>query len=104
MILDVSCNDLGFILRIAGYIFNILQWVIPIILILFITIDFAKAMLANDEKKMKEATSKAVKRLIYAVILFLIPTLVKFTFRALDNNTRISGTTNWIGCFNEYFE
>ena len=103
MILDVSCNDLGFILKIVSYLFNLLQWIIPIVLILLITIDIAGAIVAGDEKKTKDATTKAGKRLIYAVILFLIPLLVKFVFRAIGTNTNISGTTNWISCFNEYF-
>lgn len=103
MILDISCDDLGFILRIVSYLFSLLQWIIPIILIILITVDVAGAMISGDEKKTKEATGKAGKRLIYALILFLIPLLVKFVFRAIENNTNISGTTNWISCFNKYF-
>ena len=104
MILDVTCGDFGFILRILGWIFNLLQWVIPVVLILLITIDIAKAMISGDEKKSKEASGKAGKRILYAVLLFLVPILVKFVFRTIGNNTNVSDTTSWIGCFNEYFD
>ena len=108
MILDITCKNLGFILKIAGYIFGIMQWVIPIILILLITIDMAKGMIGGDEKKSKEALNKAAKRFLYAIILFFIPILVKFIFRAIDKaNVNGYGTNNsatdWISCFNEYF-
>ena len=71
MILNVSCNDFGFILNILGYVFGVLQWVIPILLIVLITVDVVKSMLASDEKKTKEAISKAGKRFMYAIIGFL---------------------------------
>ena len=104
MILDVSCNDFGFILNILGYVFGVLQWVIPILLIVLITVDVVKSMLASDEKKTKEAISKAGKRFMYAIILFLIPFFIKYLFRTIGSVGRVSNTTNWISCFNTYFK
>ena len=100
-----ECSNLNFILRIVAYLFKIIQWIVPIILIVLVTFDLLKGMIGGDEKKSKEASSKAVKRLLYAVILFLVPLLVRFIFREV---ARISpsgfggetSATSWIDCFN----
>ena len=109
MILAVSCDDFGFLLRILGFLFNLFQWVIPILLIALVTFDILRAMIGGDEKKTKEATSKAFKRLMYAAIIFFIPILVRIVFRAIDS-VHIAGyggndnsATSWISCFNSYF-
>lgn len=97
MILGITCNDLSFILNIVKYLFRAMQWVIPIFLVALITFDVLKAMIAGDEKKSKEATGKAVKRIMYAVIIFLLPILIRIIF----NNIPISKDA--LDCFNQYF-
>lgn len=49
---------------------------IPILLIGLIIFDFASAMFASSEDKMKKAQSKAIKRVIIAIIIFFVPTLI----------------------------
>ena len=67
-------GDLGWLLNlILGYI----RVIGPILVVLLSAIDFIKAVLGTDEKAMKEAQSKLVIRLICAVALFLVPTLVQ---------------------------
>ena len=58
-------------------ILNILKILIPIILIVLGTLDFVQAILAQDDSGIKKAQSKFVKRLIIAVIVFLIPSVLK---------------------------
>lgn len=110
MILDNFnfCNSFAFLLRIVSYLFSVLQWVIPIILIVLIVIDLSKALINPDEKTKKDAVSKAVKRVIYAVIIFFIPLLVKLIFRFIgDAKPRnLNGnveSVDLVSCFNEYF-
>lgn len=95
MILEVTCNDLSFILNIVKYLFKAIQWGIPIFLIVLITIDVLKAMIAGDEKKTKEAISKAGKRFLYAIIFFFIPYLVKLIF------SNVPGAS--LDCLRQYF-
>ena len=40
------------------------------------SLDFAKAIITSDDDSMKKAEKKLVIRLVLAVALFLIPTLV----------------------------
>lgn len=74
---DTDTNDsFVAILGVVRLAVRILQILVPIALILWGTIDIGKAVIAGDEKKMKEAQKPFVKRVIAAIIVFLIPFLV----------------------------
>ena len=99
-----SCNTIMPILRIVAYILKIIQWAIPMLLIAFATFDFVKAIMANDEKGMEKAKGDVGKRLLYAVLVFLVPIIIRFMFRLVSgnfNNGGLTGATDWISCFNQ---
>lgn len=75
----------------AKLILKILQIAVPVGLILFGTIDMAKAVIAGDEKKMKEAQKPFIKRIISAVIVFLIPYIVQVVIGLVTSNTEYKG-------------
>ncbi len=75
----------------AKLILKILQIAVPVGLIIFGTIDMAKAVIAGDEKKMKEAQKPFVKRIISAVIVFLIPYIVQVVIGLVTSNTEYKG-------------
>lgn len=80
------------ILHIIINVFNIIKIAIPIILILFGTIDLGKAIMAGDEKEIKAATQLLVKRAIAAVAVFLLVTVVMLL-------TGLVGGTEWKDCW-----
>ena len=100
--MQMCCNLQPF-LKIIKLVISILQWSIPLLLILLCTIDITKAVLSGDEKVITEAQSKAIKRVIYAVIIFVIPILVKTIFNIINNsffkNDDSVDPTNWIDCW-----
>lgn len=103
------CDTLMPILRIVIYLLKIFQWVIPVILIALVTFDFVKSITANDEKNMNKAKDVAVKRLIYAVIIFLVPAIVRFTFKIIGNSLStndigLDGPAAGIKCFNDAWD
>ncbi len=73
---DFTCADVKYLtmtwllIRIAA----------PFIIILFGSLDFFKAMVASDEKQMKQARGKAIKRLIAFLLLIILPFVVQFIF------------------------
>lgn len=95
---DVACLDEGLlnIMRLVRLIIRVIQIAVPIGLILFGTIDMAKAVIAGDEKKMKEAQKPFVKRIISAIIVFLIPFIVNLVI-----NFVVSGASDWSTCWDE---
>ena len=104
-ILGITCAQLAPIMRVISYLLKLLKWAIPIVLIVMIVIDFVKATIANDEKKMNEAKNTAGKRVIYALVIFLVPTIVSLLFKTLGGNIgggELTGPTDWISCFNRF--
>lgn len=49
-----------------------IQIVVPIILIIWGMLDFTKALVGQDEEKIKEGQKKFIQRVIAAIIVFLI--------------------------------
>ena len=78
-------EDMQTILGLVNTVLNIIRWVIPIILIVMGTLDIAKVVISsdNDEKEVKAATKKLTTRVIYAVVIFLIPTIVSALFNLI---------------------
>lgn len=89
-ILDmVTCGGLGnfdkMIPSFTVLAVNAIKVVVPILLIVFGMLDLAKAVMSNDEKEMKGAQGKFIKRAIYAVIVFFIVAIVQLVFNTLGN-------------------
>ena len=96
------CHGFGFIVRIIkNGLFPILQIGIPIILIVLGTLDLAKAVISSDDKAVKEAQSKLIKRCIYAILVFFIVTLINLVFTMVGNIAGDSapGLTDWSQCW-----
>lgn len=88
---------------IISFVVTALKIIVPIILIIFGMIDLMKAVMSNDEKEMKGAQTKLLKRVIYAVAVFLVVSIVQIVFGALGSNTneQVGGTSvsGCIDCF-----
>lgn len=93
------------ILRIVRWVVNIICFAIPIILIVLCILDIAKIVTAGniDDKLKKEVTNKVVTRIVFAIIIFLVPTIVGLIFNLIpiadqDKNATINGAT-WKTCW-----
>lgn len=102
------CAQIGPIVSVVKTVFRILQWAIPIVLILFGAVDLGKAVIAGKEDEMKKAQSTLIKRLIYAVLIFFVFTIVSLVMALVggskderDPNATITGA-DWAACWNKY--
>ena len=97
------CGGIGPIVGvIKGGVFPIIQIGIPILLILMGSIDLGKAVIASDEKEVKAAQGRLIKRFIYAILVFFIPTLV-FAIMDIVSNSADENSLNdndWRTCWN----
>lgn len=57
-------------------ILNYIKILGPILVVILSSMDFAKAIMTSDDESMKKAEKKLMIRLVLAVALFLVPTLV----------------------------
>lgn len=86
------CQDSVPIWRFIGNVVNILQIAIPVIIILLGTIDLGKAVMAGDDKKIKEAQKMLLMRLIYGVAIFFVVIIVKVVFGLVaDSGAQTTG-------------
>ena len=93
------CQGLLPIVRIIVAIVKILMIAIPIGLIVFGTIDLGKAVIASDEKEVKQAQSRLIKRFIYAALVFFIPMLVGVIMNLVADNVEDDDTNDWKACW-----
>ena len=59
------------------WILDVMKYVAIIALLVLITLDFVKAIANNDKDALQKAGSTSIKRFIYCVLLFFVPTIVK---------------------------
>ena len=101
---DQVCHGLLFLVRIIRKgVFPILQIGVPIILIVLGILDLAKAVIASEEKQVKEAQGKLIKRCIYAVAVFFIVTLVNIVLSMVSTiaGNEATGIDSWRTCWNK---
>lgn len=87
---DVTCGSMEFdtiIPNLTSSLVTVIQVGIPVILIFLGMIDLGRAVMSNDEKEMKSAQGKLIKRVIYAVLIFLVVAIVKLVFGLLSDAT-----------------
>ncbi len=58
------------------WILNLMKYMAIIALLVLVISDFFKAIVENDKDALKKAGSKALKRFIYCVLLFFLPTII----------------------------
>lgn len=93
-----ACGGLGPIVTVVKNLFTIIKIIVPIGLLIMGVIDLAKAVLASDEKEIKGAQSKFVKRAIAAVAVFFAVTLVDAIMGLISSDD--TDATGWSQCWN----
>ena len=89
-----SCGGLLPIVRVIRKgVFPLVQLFIPIILIILGTIDLGKAVIASDDKEVKAAQGRLIKRFIYAALIFFVTTLVSVLMDLVSKGGDDAGDT-----------
>ena len=88
------------IASIVHYIYLGIQVVVPILLIIFGMIELAKAITAQKEDEIKKAQSSFLKKLVLAVIVFLVFSIVKLVFNFAGGGDSGTDDSVWT-CVNE---
>ncbi|MBP5684205.1 MAG: hypothetical protein J6X02_02990 [Bacilli bacterium] len=106
-VLAVTCDNIKFIFRIIHYVINIMRWGVVIILIAMVTYDFFKGMIGKSEDEMRKATNTAFKRIIWAVVVFFVPVIIKYFFSFVGGSSSsngLVGPADYIRCYNESYK
>ena len=81
LVLDLSNCGPPDILRVIYFLkilLNFVLFIVPIGLVVFLSLDFGKAMISGDDSTQKKSVQLAIKRILYTVVLFCVPTIVSF--------------------------
>ena len=101
------CADLAPIINLVKAILGIIQFGIPIVLVLLGTIDLGKAVMSSDDKEVKAAQGRLIKRCIYAALVFFVVFLVNLIMKIVSN-TGVNGletdSKSWYDCWSEKSE
>lgn len=88
-ILDADlCTDASFLATILFFkkIVTVITYIIPALLVLFVTIDMSKAVIAGNEDDFKKSQKLAIKRIIYALVVFFAPRVIDASFNLIGKN------------------
>ena len=87
---DVTCGDLvipGIIPQLITTVIFLIQVVIPILLIIFGMLDMGKAVVAKKEEDVKKYQTSFIKRLVCAVVVYLVVSIVQFVLGIVGVNS-----------------
>ena len=79
------CSKASSVLQIVGYALLIVKIVVPLLIIILGSIDFGSAVLAGEDKAIKESAFKLLKRVLIAIVIFLLPTIVRIIYYGVNN-------------------
>ncbi len=71
-------------------IINIIFVVVPIILALLFTIDLAKNVFSKDDNDNQKNLRLGIKRIIYSLILLLVPTIIEVFMNMIDDYSKVA--------------
>jgi len=95
------CGDMNAIVGIVRGILSLIQIGVPILLIIMGSIDLGKAVMSSDEKEIKGASSKLMKRAIAAIAVFLVGSMVVLIMNMVsDRSGGEANTADFIACWN----
>ena len=92
------CFKTSAIWQFVGYGLFALKILVPLIIIIFGIVDFAKAIASSDDKAIKKSSLSLFKRLIVGICIFFIPTIVKVVFDLIDNVANLEGVNACSEC------
>ena len=96
-----SCNGLLPLVKVIRKgLFPLFQIGIPILLILLGTIDLGKAVISSDEKEVKAAQGRLIKRFIYAALVFFVSIFVSVLMNMIaQSGSKDADTVSWEKCW-----
>ena len=86
---------------IIHYVYLGIQVVIPILLIIFGMIELGKAITAQKEDEIKKAQSGFLKKLVLAILVFLVFAIVQFVFGFAAGSTKDGESGTVWSCIND---
>ena len=75
------------VVYIGGMILMAIRIVVPLILIVVAMSNLIKAMMQKDDNHMKQVITNSIIKVVFAIAIFLIPTLIALLMRLINQNS-----------------
>ena len=100
---SVQCESItipGQLAYIISIIIKLIQFAVPLLLIIFGMLDLGKAVIASKEDEIKKGQQMFIKRLVAAVIVFFIVAVVKLVVNiaAANSSSEVGEDNNYTKC------
>lgn len=105
ILVKVECDEsMQALVAAVKFVIEVIRWLVPAVLIVLGSIDMFKAMANGKEDEQKKAQKTFIRRLIYGLIIFLIPFIVNLAFSLLSNvfGSSVEGTdakSDFFSCY-----
>ena len=86
----LNCNSWGDVKKDFQNVFNFCKILIPLLVIGLSTFDFIKAITEKDDKDIKKAFTRLIKRIIYAILLFFLPVIIELLLNMVTENVCVT--------------
>ena len=94
---NAACKGLGPLVALLKSLLQLIQIGVPIILIIMGSVDLGKAVLSSDDKEIKGAVGKLIKRAIAAVAVFFVTTLVTVVMNMFATGSKAKADSEYWG-------
>ena len=82
LVASTDCSVLGEkFTEILNEVFNWIQLIVPTLVIVLCSVDFANAVISQDEKAISGTTNKIIKRVVIGVAIFFVPMLLNILLK-----------------------
>lgn len=85
--------------QVVSITYTLIQVIIPILLVIFGSLDLVKGITAGKEDEIKKGQKILIKRVIVAAIIFFLIVIVKFLVSIVADATSSNNITDCIDCF-----
>ena len=76
-----------------------IKFLVPILLIIFCTIDIFKIIVTKKEDEIKKLRKDVFLKMVCAIVIYLIPFLVSFILNLIDDIIPIDYDNSWKECW-----
>jgi fumarate reductase subunit D len=97
MFLESFCTETAEVWKVIGKFITLFKIVIPVILVIIGVVTLGKAVINDDDKDIKAATTKLVKKVIVAIVIFFIPTIIQAIFNLVYPSGK-DGHPDYVTC------
>ncbi len=92
-------SNLQMLINIVIEVLDVVHFFVPIVLILFCTIDIFKIIVSKKEDEIKKFRNDVFWKIFYAIMVYLVPYIVPFVLSAADKILPMEYNNSWKECY-----